>query len=201
MAAPSFNRDVMTVLASHGQPSLGWLRFLSPLLWPRLERLLPRLFAKGVLSSPAKFRARRAGEPGRMTNLFAIGRDNANGRLYYKRGRLDVAWNYARENRELINRMTQAMNEVARVYGGTFATFFTWQVFHRILTVHPLGGCRLSDSPQDGVVSPEGEVHGYPGLFVADGSVIPTSLGFHPCMTISAIAERIAEAAVGSFSR
>jgi cholesterol oxidase len=72
-------------------------------------------------------------------------------------------------------------------------------VFRRIITVHPLGGCRLAESPRDGVVSPEGEVYGYPGLFVADGSVIPTSIGFHPVMTISAVSERIADAVVSSF--
>jgi GMC oxidoreductase len=50
-----------------------------------------------------------------------------------------------------------------------------------------------------GVVSPRGEVHGYPGLFVADGSVIPTSIGFHLVMIISAVSEHIAEAVVESF--
>jgi cholesterol oxidase len=51
----------------------------------------------------------------------------------------------------------------------------------------------------DGVVSPEGEVHGYPGLYVADGSVIPTAIGFHPVMTISAVAERIGDAVAASY--
>jgi cholesterol oxidase len=37
-------------------------------------------------------------------------------------------------------------------------------------------------------------VHDYPGLFVSDGSVVPTSIGFHPVMTIAALAERSAEA-------
>jgi len=50
------------------------------------------------------------------------------------------------------------------------------------------------------VVSPFGEVHDYPGLFVSDGSVIPTSIGFHPVMTIAAISERIAENIVQSYS-
>src|SRR5439155_18801203 len=40
MAAPSFNRPVMTALASMGQPSLRWARPLAPLLWPRLDALL-----------------------------------------------------------------------------------------------------------------------------------------------------------------
>ena len=54
-------------------------------------------------------------------------------------------------------------------------------------------------SPERGVVSTEGEVFQYPGLYVADGSVIPSSIGFHPVMTISAVSERIAEAAARSF--
>jgi cholesterol oxidase len=134
-----------------------------------------------------------------MTNLFAIGRDNANGRVRLKRGRLDIEWDYARENQELTKKMLAAMQEVADVYGGTFAPLVTWNIFNRIITVHSLGGCRLSDSAQDGVVSTHGEVHGYPGLFVADGSVIPSSIGFHPVMTISAVSERIAEAVVSSY--
>jgi len=49
LAAPSFNRGVMTVLASHGQPSVRWLRALSPLLWRELDRRLPKLFARGLV--------------------------------------------------------------------------------------------------------------------------------------------------------
>jgi cholesterol oxidase len=41
-------------------------------------------------------------------------------------------------------------------------------------------------------------VFGHPGLFVADGSVVPTSIGFHPAMTIAGLAERIADAVVAS---
>ena len=135
-----------------------------------------------------------------MTNLFAIGRDNANGRAHLRRGGLDVAWSYARENRELVAQVMRAMTEIAGVYGGTFAPLFTWGAFRRTITVHPLGGCAMSDSPSTGVVSPDGEVYGYPGLFVADGSVVPTSLGFHPCMMIAGIAERPAEAMVAGYS-
>jgi cholesterol oxidase len=110
-----------------------------------------------------------------------------------------MEWDYARENQELTKKTLAAMQEVADVYGGTFAPVVTWNIFNRTITFHSLGGCHLSDSPQGGVVSTHGEVHGYPGLFVADGSVIPSSIGFHPVMTISAVSERIAEAVVSSF--
>jgi cholesterol oxidase len=199
MAAPTFNKAVMTVLASLGQADGKWLRPFSSLLWPLLNRLTPWACKKGLLSQPSKRPGPHAGDPARMTNLFAIGRDNANGVIRLKNGGVDITWDYERENRELIEKMDAAMREVSALYGGTYAPLMSWSIFRRIITVHSLGGCHLSDSPDAGVVSAEGEVHGYPGLFVADGSVIPTSIGFHPVMTISAVSERIAEAVVNSF--
>ena len=43
-----------------------------------------------------------------------------------------------------------------------------------------------------GVVNDRGEVFGYEGLYVADGSMIPSALSTNPSMTISALAERVA---------
>jgi len=64
-----------------------------------------------------------------------------------------------------------------------------------LVDVHPLGGCRMADSADRGVVDHEGRVfqgqagtHAYPGLYVADGSVIPRSLGVNPLLTVSALA-------------
>jgi cholesterol oxidase len=199
MAAPTFSNPVMNVLASLGQGDGKWLRPFSSVLWPLMGRLLPWAFEKGFLSQPNKRPGPNAGDPARMTNLFAIGRDNANGLIRLKNGRVDITWDYERENRDLIEKMDAAMREVSGIYGGTYAPLVSWSIFRRIITVHSLGGCHLSDSPDAGVVSTEGEVYGHPGLFVADGSVIPSSIGFHPVMTISAVSERIAEAVVNSF--
>src|SRR5437764_4294089 len=55
---------------------------------------------------------------------------------------------------------------------------------------HPLGGCRMADSKDLGVVDHRNEVFDYPGLFCIDSSSIPTSLGVNPSLTISAVAER-----------
>jgi cholesterol oxidase len=199
IAAPGFTRGVTSVLASLGQPHLEWVRWVAPLLRSSLGGLVPWMFEEGMLAKPLWIPERNAGDPSRMINLFAIGQDNANGRFRVSEdGRLDLEWNYAGENRALIDGMTAAMNDVALKLGGTFAPLALWSAFERLLTVHSLGGCRLADSPEDGVVSQRGEVFGYPGLFVADGSVIPTSIGFHPAMTISAVCERIAERVVAS---
>jgi cholesterol oxidase len=58
------------------------------------------------------------------------------------------------------------------------------------ITVHPLGGCPMADGTADGVVDDAGKVHGYEGLYVLDGSIIPTALGVNPSKTIAALAER-----------
>jgi cholesterol oxidase len=200
MAGPTFNRPVMDVLASLGQPNPPrWLRPLLKPLWSYLDCVVPWLFRKGLLSQPAKCPGRNAGPSGRMTNLFAIGRDNAGGRIVFKNDRIDIQWDYAKENAALIADMEKTMRQFADGYGGTFEPLGSWLAFQRILTVHSMGGCRLAETPEQGVVSTRGEVFGYPGLFVADGSVIPTSIGFHPVMTISAVAERIAEQAAQSY--
>ena len=69
------------------------------------------------------------------------------------------------------------------------------------ITVHSLGGCVLADSPGQGVVSAgeqdRGQVFGYHGLYVADGSVLPSAVGANPSATISAVAEWISEGITG----
>jgi enediyne biosynthesis protein E9 len=61
---------------------------------------------------------------------------------------------------------------------------------------HPLGGCRMAESPDLGVTDDTGAVYGYEGLFCIDSSIIPTSLGVNPSLTIAAVSERAAEALV-----
>jgi cholesterol oxidase len=60
----------------------------------------------------------------------------------------------------------------------------------RLGTVHPLGGCAVGRTPDDGVVDHRGQVFGHPGLYVADGSLYPRSPGVPPSLTIAALAER-----------
>lgn len=72
-------------------------------------------------------------------------------------------------------------------------TLPTWSVLKDLVTPHPLGGCRMADTAQEGVVNHAGEVFGYPKLYVCDGAIIPISLGINPSRTIAALAERNAQ--------
>lgn len=65
---------------------------------------------------------------------------------------------------------------------------------------HPLGGCRMADDVNGGVVDEFGQVFDksknggfYEDLYIADASMIPTALGVNPSLTISALALRVVD--------
>jgi choline dehydrogenase-like flavoprotein len=60
------------------------------------------------------------------------------------------------------------------------------------LAFHPLGSARMANDPRRGVTAADGSVYGLPGLYVADGSVLPTSIGVNSQEPIMAMATRIA---------
>jgi cholesterol oxidase len=84
------------------------------------------------------------------------------------------------------------MRQLAGALGGVFKDNPTWHL-SRLVTVHPLGGCPLGRDEQEGVVNAYGEVFNYPGLYVADGSVMPGPVGPNPSLTIAALADRFAD--------
>jgi hypothetical protein len=91
-------------------------------------------------------------------------------------------------------RVREAANEaiksvVERAGLGRFMKF----TFRTANASHPLGGCRMADSSDFGVVDHRNEVFGNEGLFCIDSSAIPTSLGVNPSLTISATSERAIE--------
>lgn len=63
----------------------------------------------------------------------------------------------------------------------------------KLSAFHPLGTCRMGNSPKNSVVSQFGEVWGRENLYVVDGSIIPGPLGVNPQVTIMANALRIAQ--------
>jgi choline dehydrogenase-like flavoprotein len=61
---------------------------------------------------------------------------------------------------------------------------------------HPLGGCRMAESKDLGVVDHGCEAFDNEGLFCIDSSAIPSSLAVNPSLTIAAVSERAAEGLV-----
>lgn len=61
-----------------------------------------------------------------------------------------------------------------------------------VLSAHVNGTCRLGTDPRVAGCSPDGERFGAPGVYVADGSLLPTAPGVNPQETIMALASVIA---------
>lgn len=62
----------------------------------------------------------------------------------------------------------------------------------KLMAFHPLGTARADARPEHGVVDGDLQLHGVAGVHVADGSVVPSSLGVNPQLTIMALATRLA---------
>jgi choline dehydrogenase-like flavoprotein len=56
-----------------------------------------------------------------------------------------------------------------------------------LFTAHVNGACRMGRDPTTSGCTPDGEVHGVPGLYVVDGSLLPTAPGVNPQETIMAL--------------
>jgi cholesterol oxidase len=134
----------------------------------------------------------------RALTLLGMGHDRAQGEIRLEGGIPTVRWpDYERQPSH--GELARLMDQYARASGGKFSPFSP----ARNYTAHPLGGCRMGASVTDGVVNhrgqvfdasaggPNGAVHA--GLYVADASIVPTALGNNPLLTITALAERIAD--------
>jgi len=61
----------------------------------------------------------------------------------------------------------------------------------QITSGHPMGGCALGEDARRDVVDSRGRSWDIDGLYVADSSILPTSLGVNPCFTVYALGRYI----------
>jgi cholesterol oxidase len=131
-----------------------------------------------------------ARESAAMMPLLGMGRDVPGGRMELRGDRLVLTWRgtashaYFEGLEATARQLGDALGARVLRVGGPLA---------RLVSVHPLGGCAMARSADDGVVDSHGRVFGCDGLYVADGSILPGPVGVNPSMTIAALAERIAE--------
>jgi cholesterol oxidase len=134
----------------------------------------------------------------RAMTLLGCGHDRAEGEIRLERDLVSVHWpDYERQPSHA--ELARLMEQYAEAYGGTFKQFTPAKSY----SAHPLGGCRMGASAASGVVNHRGQVFDatagdestavHAGLYVADASIIPTALGNNPLLTITALAERIAD--------
>jgi cholesterol oxidase len=154
-----------------------FLRFISGAPETRTSKELSDLIGDGALSMSS-------------LPLLGMGRDVPDGVLRLdKCDKLNVDW--SRETSEAyFERLNTTMRRIADVLGAKYVDNPMW-FRKRVITVHPVGGAPMGVDPAVSVCDPYGEVHGYPGLYVADGSAMPGPVGPNPSLTIAALADRL----------
>ena len=80
-------------------------------------------------------------------------------------------------------------NDIAKNINGVPMSTYMDTFFGIPTTAHILGGATMGDDINSGVVDKNFEIFNYPGLYVVDGSVVPSNLGVNPSLTITALAE------------
>jgi choline dehydrogenase-like flavoprotein len=67
-----------------------------------------------------------------------------------------------------------------------------------LTAVHPMGSVPMGDAAERAVVDSQGRHHGLGGLWVADGSLFPTSIGVPPQLSVYAMGLHVGRAVVGA---
>jgi cholesterol oxidase len=129
--------------------------------------------------------------------LLGMGRDRSTGTLTLRSGgrytwdRLRLAWKSG-DGELHYERLRASMERIAEALGGQYIEN-PLSFLNRYVSVHPLGGLPMADRRDDGPVDARtGQVFGCDGLYVVDGSIIPTAVGPNPSLTIAALAEMYA---------
>ena len=66
----------------------------------------------------------------------------------------------------------------------------------RLAAFHPSGTAAAGSRPEHHPVDPHGALRGVTGVWVADGSILPSCPGVNPQISIMALAAGVGEAAV-----
>jgi choline dehydrogenase-like flavoprotein len=186
--------------------------------WIECPPVYPALSAAALPGFGERHR-RLMREAGRMAPFIVLVRDGADraasngGVTVDRRGRVHIHYRLGPAERERMRRGIEAAARIHFAAGAREAhTLHAAETVMRspadldvvrrrpcgpnqlgVLSAHVNGTCRIGSDPATSGCTAEGERHGVPGLYVADGSLLPTAPGVNPQETIMALATVVAE--------
>ncbi|MFD4440906.1 GMC oxidoreductase [Nocardia sp. NPDC058519] len=119
---------------------------------------------------------------------LAITKNPNRGRFTFDSGSGTVGLNWQKAwNQSSIDAAKRVFDKINSKEGTIYRTdlFGVYKTWGDDFTYHPLGGCVLNEATDN-----YGRLHGYPGLYVIDGALVPGNTSVNPFVTITALAER-----------
>ncbi len=115
---------------------------------------------------------------------------------YYGMPELQVAFSYSEKDEAIIRQMSVALLQASSAMQINLATMNGAPALCLMpigTDNHESGTCRMGDDPNTSATNRYGQIHGVPGLYIADGSIIPTIGATNPTLTTAALAIRTAD--------
>lgn len=175
------------------------LATISPTQAPGLKHAgVPQLVHRAERELQSLLLGPRHGAIKNTLTYLVMSHDDGKGRMKLQNGRLRIEWPdlaqqpVFRHNDALLEQTSQALE-------AEYLKNSLWRRFlhSNFMTVHPLGGCCMAEDASQGVVNHQAQVFEaeqgagvHAGLYVMDGSIVPSPLGANPLLTICALAER-----------
>ncbi len=156
-------------------------------------------FAEKLREWESIFRGPYKGAIRNTQTFLVMAHDDGMGEMSLKDDRLRIRWPGV-GSQPIFSKINQTLEKATGPLGGTYLKNPLWNrlLGHDLVTVHPLGGCVMAEGSESGVVNHKGQVFSsqaghqvYENLYVADGAIVPRTLGVNPLLTISALAERV----------
>ena len=165
-----------------------------------LGPLMPVMFIPGGrLAGALKALVRGVynGPLARTQTYFAVSHDSADGKIRLEKEKIVIDWPHVNDE-PVYKKVDETLTNVAQAIGGKYIKnpLAESMMGNTHATAHPLGGCVMGKDKNSGVVNHKCEVFDgdsdeiHKGLYVVDGSIVPSSLGANPLLTITALAER-----------
>lgn len=168
---------------TEGIPSKGAIRLRNE-TWPQLGIGRNNMPSVNAYPVPRFLRERLK----RGMVVSGMGVDAMDGTATVERRRFRIHFDPA--NSPIYGQIYDVMQEMARLSGRpVYAS-------RRPSTVHPMGGACVGGQAE-GVVGPDGEVHGVAGLHVVDAAAFPLPTAAPPTLSIGAWAENVAARFLG----